>query len=98
MACGMCGMSMGNDQEQNKPEEIRQQIQTLQHKLNDLEQGKTTPQQMEQQTQHSGMCPMCASMMSGMGSNPSKQEMEQGIEHRIQGLEQRVNQLEHAQS
>jgi len=51
MACGMCGKSMGNEQEQNKPEEIRQQIQTLQQKLKKLEQGKTTPQQMEQEAQ-----------------------------------------------
>lgn len=98
MACGMCGMSMGGGQEQNQPEEIRQQIQTLQQKLKDLEQGKTTPQQMEQHAQHSGMCPMCESMMGGMGSNPSKQQMEQGIQQRIQGLEQRVSQLEHARS
>lgn len=89
---------MGNQQGQDNPEEVRQQIQTLHQKLNDLEKGKTTPQQVEQQAQHSGMCPMCASMMSGMGSNPSKQQMEQGIEHRIQGLEQRMNQLEHAHS
>ncbi len=86
-----CRMSMENKQEQaqNNPQDIRKQIRTLQRKLNQLEQSKTSPQQVEQEAQQSGMCSMCDSMMSNMGPNPSKEQLEQGLEQRIKGLEQR---------
>ncbi len=95
--CPMCGM-MGDQQLQPQlaqhPNEIRRQIQNLQQRLDELEQGQTTPQQAIQQMP--AMCPMCQGMMAEMGPTPSKSELEEQMQQQVQPLERRVKVLEHS--
>lgn len=94
--CPMCGMMMGNQPMQapgmQNLSEIRGQIQHLQQRLDELEQGKVSPQGVQQEMQR--MCPMCQGMMSGMGAAPSNEDVATRFEQQIQELNQRVAQLE----
>lgn len=74
------------------PDAIRSQIQNLQRRLDELERGETSPQQVQQQMPQ--MCPMCQGMMGGVSATPDREALEQGIQQRIRRLEERIAALE----
>ena len=77
------------------PGEIRRRIDALQRRLQEVERGELSPQQVQQQMPM--MRPMCQGMMGGMGSMPvEREEMSQRRHDQIRRLEERVSQLEGA--
>ena len=94
--CPMCGMMMGGSSGQSETtpsaSQIREQIHNLQQRLDELEHGKVSPQQVQQETPR--MCPMCQGMMGGMGGTSSKEQLEGRVEQQVQDLQRRVGELE----
>lgn len=89
----MCGMTVGGGPQdqpaQNQTTTTRSRLENLQRRLDELERGEISPDDVQEQRQ--GMCPMCR---GSVGDSSDKRELEQRIQKQIQELEQQVSALE----
>lgn len=88
--CPMCGMMMAGGERatpRNEAQDIREQIATLQQRLQELDRGDTSPRDVEEEVPK--MCPMCQEMM-----HAGTERLGQRLEQQIHRLEERVRAVE----